>query len=134
MLADDFHRMSSLIFLFIPLHVTLILNLIETNISPISADFEEKLENNRKNHFKDTSYIGLNARKPSLGSASSKGADQPAHWRSLISTFVVRLLEVHVLYLYYATSEFSISEIVSVAEEIGLILVLSHTPKTGFAR
>ena len=31
-------------------------------------------------------------RKPVLGNANNKGADQPAHPRSLISTFVVRCL------------------------------------------
>ena len=38
-------------------------------------------------------------RKPVLPYANNKGADQPAHPRSLISTFVVRSLDsiIHVL-------------------------------------
>ena len=35
----------------VPFYVTLILNLKETNISLISVDFEEKMENNRKKSF-----------------------------------------------------------------------------------
>ena len=38
--------------------------------------------------------MGLDARdNPSSGFANNKGADQPAHSRSLISAFVIRLLE-----------------------------------------
>ena len=63
--------------------------------------------------------------------ANNKGADQPMHPRSLISTFVVRCLSslVHLV---------SISEIpsvylaASVAAQAGLFLTWSQTPKTDF--
>ena len=66
------------------------------------------------------------------GFANNKGADQPAHTRSLISAFVIRFLESTIYDL--ATSEFSIFQLVSIAEETGLKLALSDTPKTGFSR
>ena len=50
--------------------------------------------------------------------------------RSLISAFVVRLLESIISKL--ATSEVSLFWLVSVAEQAGLNLTLSDTPKTGF--
>ena len=64
----------------------------------------------------------------SSGVQTTEGADQSAHPRSLISAFVIRLLENFISKL--ATSE--ISMLVSVAEQAGLSLVLSGTPKTGF--
>ena len=66
----------------------------------------------------------------SLVFANNKGADQPAHLRSLISAFVIRLLER--IISKHATSKFSIFSLVSVAEETGLSLTLSETQKTGF--
>ena len=59
-----------------------------------------------------------------------KGADQPVHTRSLISTFVICLLESIISSL--ASSEISTFWLVSVAEETGLSLALSETPKTFF--
>ena len=74
---------------------------------------------------------GLRREKICLrGVANNKGADQPAHTRSLISAFAIRLLESIISKL--ATSEFSIFYIVSVAEQAGLNLTLPETPKTGF--
>ena len=64
------------------------------------------------------------------GFANNKGADQPAHLRSLISTFVVHLLESTISRL--ATREFSNFLLVSVAEQAGLSLDFSETQKTGF--
>ena len=58
------------------------------------------------------------------------GADQPAHLRSLISAFVIRFLENFICKL--ATGEISIFLIVSVAEENGLNLTLTETPKIDF--
>ena len=49
---------------------------------------------------------------------NNKGADQPAHQQSLISAFVIPLLEIFLL--------------VSVAEETSLSLILLKTPKTSF--
>ena len=75
--------------------------------------------------------MGLDARKPDFGGfANNTGADQPAHLRSLICAFVIRLLESIISRL--ATSEISIFWLVTVAEETGLKLALSDTPKTGF--
>ena len=64
----------------------------------------------------------------SSGFANNTGADQPAHPRSLISAFVIRFLESTIYKL--ATGEISIPWLVSVAEETGLKLALSETPKT----
>ena len=60
--------------------------------------------------------------------ANNKGADQPAYPRSLISAFIIRLLESIISHL--AISEFSNFYLVSVVEESGLSLGLSETPKT----
>ena len=70
-------------------------------------------------------------RKPVLPYANNKGADQPAHPRSLISASVVRCLDS-------TTSLVSISEISSlyldsVAVQAGLSLTWSQTPKAIFA-
>ena len=61
---------------------------------------------------------------------NNKGTDQPAHPRSLISAFVIGLLESYISRL--ATSKISIFKLVSVAEETGLSLTLLETLKTGF--
>ena len=53
----------------------------------------------------------------SSGRVNNKGADQPAHPRSLISTFVFRFF-------------LSIISRLSIAKETGLSLALSKTPKT----
>ena len=57
---------------------------------------------------------------------NNNGADQPAHSRSLISTFVVRLMESNMS--KHAASKFS----TAVAEETRLSFALSETLKTGF--
>ena len=61
---------------------------------------------------------------------NNKGADQPAHTRSLISPFVIRFLESIVSKL--ATSKISIFSLISVDEQAGLNLTLLETLKTGF--
>ena len=61
------------------------------------------------------------------GFANNTGADQPAHPPSLISAFVIRFLKSIICKL--ATGEISIFELVSVAEETGLKLALTDTPK-----
>ena len=63
------------------------------------------------------------------GFANNTGADQPAHPRSLISTFVICFLQITICKL--ATSELSIYQLVSVDDETGLKLSLSETLKTG---
>ena len=62
--------------------------------------------------------------------ATNKGADQPAHPRSLISSFVVRRLSS----IISLVSIFEISSLylASVAAQAGLSLPWSQTPKTGF--
>ena len=62
--------------------------------------------------------------------ANNKGVDQPAHPRSLISTFVVRYLDSIIPIL--AKSKISRLWLVSVAEQAGLGLTWLETPKTGF--
>ena len=75
--------------------------------------------------------FGPRREKPCLRRfANNKGADRPAHPHSLVSAFVIRLLESIISRL--ATSEISIFYLVSVAEQAGLNLSLSETPKTGF--
>ena len=59
------------------------------------------------------------------GFANNKGADQPVHLRSLISAFVIPILESTISKL--ATSEISVLYLVSVAEENGFSLALSET-------
>ena len=65
--------------------------------------------------------MGLDARKPVFrGFANNSGANQPVHPRSLISAFVIRLLESTIFNL--ATGKTSMFYLVSVAEETGLKL------------
>ena len=72
--------------------------------------------------------MGLDARKPVMGGfANNKGADQTVHLRSLISTFVIHLLVGIISRL--ATSLY---KLISIAEQAGLNLSLSETPKTDF--
>ena len=63
--------------------------------------------------------------------ANNKGADQPAHPRSLISTFIVRYLE---LIPIIAKSKISRLQLVSVAEQAGLCLPWSQIPEVTFSR
>ena len=65
-----------------------------------------------------------------LSYANNKGADQPAHPRSLISTCVFRCLDS----IISLVSIFEISNlwVASVAAHAGLSLTTSKTPKTGF--
>ena len=62
--------------------------------------------------------------------ANNKGVDQPTHPRSLISAFVIRLLESIITRL--ATSKNSIFYLVSVVKKTDFCLALSETPKIGF--
>ena len=62
--------------------------------------------------------------------ANNTDADQPAHPRSLISAFVIHVLESIICKL--ASGEILIFWLVSVAEETGLKQALLETPKTGF--
>ena len=66
----------------------------------------------------------------SSGFENNKGTDQPAHPHSLISIFIFPLFKIIIYRL--ATSIFHFFWLVSVAEQAGLNLTLSETPKTGF--
>ena len=63
--------------------------------------------------------------------ANNKGADQPAHPRSLISTFVVRCLDSMIC--IFAISKVSRFKLVSVAEQAGLNLTWSKIPEDTFS-
>ena len=63
--------------------------------------------------------------------ANNKGADQPAHPRSLISAFVVRCQD-RMIPLVYIT-EISRFYLVSVAEQVSLCLAWSDTPEDTFS-
>ena len=62
--------------------------------------------------------------------ANNKGADQPAHLRSLISAFVLRCLDSIIPLL--AIAENSRLQLASEDEQPGLSLTWSETPKTDF--
>ena len=64
--------------------------------------------------------------------SNNKGADQPAHPRSLISSFVVRCLDSIITLI--SISEISSLYLTSVAAQAGLNLTWSHTTKTSFSR
>ena len=60
------------------------------------------------------------------GFVNNKGADQPVHLCSLISALLESIISK------LATSKISIFKLDSIAEETGLSLDMSATPKTGF--
>ena len=66
-----------------------------------------------------------------MSNANNKGADQPAHPRSLISAFVVRCLD-SVMSLVSVTKLSSLV-LASVAEQAGLSLTWSETPEDTFS-
>ena len=63
--------------------------------------------------------------------ANNKGADQPAHPRSLISAFVVRCLDS--IISLDSISEISSLYLASVAEQAGLSLTWSQSPEDTFS-
>ena len=62
--------------------------------------------------------------------ANNKGTDQTAHVPSLLSASVIRFLENIITKL--ATSEISVFELASVADQADLSTTLLETPKTCF--
>ena len=64
--------------------------------------------------------------------ANNKGADQPAHLRSLISAFVVLCLDS--IISLESIAEISRVELASVAAQAGLCLAWSETPEDTFCR
>ena len=63
---------------------------------------------------------------------NNKGAEQPAHPCSLISTFVVRCLDSMICIL--AVSKVSRFQLTSVAEQVGLNMTWSKIPQDMFSR
>ena len=76
--------------------------------------------------------VSLVVRKPVLAYATNKDADHSAHLRSLISTFVIRCLDIRMLAAF--AYEFPRCSIASEANQVGLCLPWSEIPKTGFLR
>ena len=64
--------------------------------------------------------------------ANNKGADQPKHPCSLISTFIVRCLESMICLL--AISKVSRFQLASVTEQAGLNLTQSKIPEDTFLK
>ena len=64
--------------------------------------------------------------------ANNKGADQPAHPRSLISVFVFRCLDS--IISLDSIAEISRLQLASVAVRAGLCLAWSETPEDTFCR
>ena len=64
--------------------------------------------------------------------ANNKGADQPAHPRSLISAFVVRCLDSMISLV--SIVEISRPKLASVAVQAGLCVTWSETPEDMFCR
>ena len=62
---------------------------------------------------------------------NSKGADQPAHLHSLISTFVVHFLKRIISKL--VSYKLLMFQLVSIAEQTGLSLTLSEIPQNRFS-
>ena len=62
--------------------------------------------------------------------ANNKGADQPAHSRSLVIVFVVHCLDDIIALL--AIAEISRPKLVSSAKQTSLNITWSQTSKTGF--
>ena len=69
-------------------------------------------------------------RKPVLSYVDNKGADQPAHPHSLISTFVVRCLNSIIPLV--SISQISSLYLAFVAAQASLSLTWLETPRTGF--
>ena len=65
--------------------------------------------------------------------ANNKGADQPAHPRSLISAFVVRCLDSVIHVSLVSVTKISSLMLASVAEQAGLSLTWSETPEDTFS-
>ena len=70
-------------------------------------------------------------RKCVMSYANNKGADQPAHRRSLISTFVVRCLDSIITLVF--TSEISSFYLISVTAQAGLSYLVGN-PEDRFSR
>ena len=76
-------------------------------------------------------YMSRAMRKLVMSYANNKGADQPAHPRSLISAFVVCFLD-SVMSLVSVT-KLSSFMLASVAEQASLSLTWSETPEDPFS-
>ena len=101
-------------------------------ISKISKQFESYRVANiwRQNILMTGTIWATSWENLFLPYANNKGTDQPVHPCSLISTFVVRCLDSIIPLV--SLSKISSLLLVSVAEQTGLSLTWSETPKTGF--
>ena len=81
----------------------------------------------------DISTNGPRREKTCLrGFANNKCADQPAHTRSLISAFVVRLTEI--IMSRHSTSKILMLKLVSVADQANFEYHLVGNPEDSFCR
>ena len=100
------------------------------------SDSHQETENQKKKFINENRrtmpWIGPQRKKPCLREfVNNEDADQPAHPRSLVSAFVIRLLESIISRL--PTSENSIFYLVSIPEQVDLRpRRQSETSKTGF--
>ena len=103
-------------------------NLLHADYSHIDEQRKEQViwELNNYEH----TYLAASLQNLFMPYANNKSADQPAHPRSLISTFVVRCLDS--IIPLFSISEISSLYIASVAAQAGLGITWSETPKTGF--
>ena len=100
---------------------------LKAKLKPVSKATETS------SHLKQILITGPRREKTCLrGFANNKGADQPAHPRSLISAFVIRILDSIISKL--ATGEISIFYLVCVARETGLSLAFSETRRQVLSR
>ena len=79
---------------------------------------------------RDVTEMSLVMRKPVFALREQQRQDQPAHQRSLISTFVVRFIDIYILLV--SISEISSLYLASVAAKAGLCLHWSQILKTSF--
>ena len=92
----------------------------------------------KQNAVEKNLYIHMYIHEPGhektclMSYANNKGADQPAHPRSLISAFVVRCLD-SVMFLVSVTKISSLM-LASVAEQASLSLTWSETPEDTFSQ
>ena len=77
-------------------------------------------------------YLSQDMRKYVLY-ANNKGADQPAHPRSLISAFIVRCLDSDSVMSLVSVTKISSLLLLFVAEQASLSLTWSETPEDTFS-
>ena len=96
------------------------------NVSGVRANSTQGL---KVSCFQENCYL-IHINDSTRDNLSSGVCEQHMHSHSLVSAFINRVLESIVSKI--ATSEISVFQLVSEAEETGFSLALSETPKTGF--